>query len=140
MKRSVFLFTFFVFGLAGCTTLGLGKATEKNFRYIKVGQAAHEVTQQIGSPDSRTPEKNGEVWSYQILRSTRRSADPYKLFFVNGILRDIRFDSTAAKIDADLKESRAKPGNDQPGQCVPILDNSGHDTDAKSCDGSAPIR
>jgi outer membrane protein assembly factor BamE (lipoprotein component of BamABCDE complex) len=120
--------------LSGCALFGLSSANEKNFKEVRVGQTAQQVTSHIGEPSSKEAVKNGELWSYRILRDRRDASDPYTLRFDDqGILRTIQFDTHAAHEDDGI-EAHHQADKNTGLPCEPIRGDDGKSYADKSCE------
>lgn len=119
--------------LSGCATLGLTKATESNFRTVKVGTTSSDVKAKLGSPDNLTASQDSEVWNYRILSQTRDSYYPYRLTFKKGVLQKVEFDTNSAEIP--LQKVR-----DNTDESTPAWTVKTDDTRRKTADSMPKLR
>lgn len=94
--------------LSSCAVLGIGKATEENFRQVKVGQTQAEIEEALGKPLSIENKSDVQILRYQILRENLRSSDPYLLILKENRLSEIVFDTQSAQGRLQLLEQRGK--------------------------------
>lgn len=123
--------------VSGCAVLGLSQATEEQFRGVKVGQTEKMVEEKLGLPESRSKKGRGQIWHYRVLSQDRRYSDPYDLYFEDGVLQKIQYDSNSAREDAAIDRNRTGTESEVPQSCSPISPVDGKSS-GPTCDPSHP--